>query len=84
MQVISDPIGREKIHFEAPCSNRLEKEMQEFMDWFDNNHDIDSVLKAGMVFRMLTTHCKFNNFISKPSNPMYIMMFRRYSDNCGS
>jgi len=30
MQVVSGPIGREKVHFEAPNSTRLEKEMQAF------------------------------------------------------
>jgi len=55
MQVVSGPIGREKIHFEAPRSNRLEKEMQKFLDWFNNNHDIDAVLKAGTAHLWFVT-----------------------------
>ncbi len=49
MRVVSGPIGREKVHFEAPNANRLDKEMQEFLGWFDGRHDIDPVLKAGIA-----------------------------------
>lgn len=49
MQVVSGPIGKEKVHFEAPNAARLEKEMQAFFNWFDHGHDIDPVLKAGIA-----------------------------------
>ena len=49
MQVVSGSIGCEKVHFEAPSAARLENEMQLFLDWFDNGHDIDPVLKAGIA-----------------------------------
>jgi Fic family protein len=35
MQVISGTIGREKIHFEAPPSNSIQKEMTLFISWFN-------------------------------------------------
>ncbi len=35
MQVISGPIGREKIHFTAPPSKDIEKEMKKFILWFN-------------------------------------------------
>ena len=44
MRVVSGPIGKEKVHFEAPDAGRLEKEMQAFLEWFDNGHKIDPVL----------------------------------------
>lgn len=57
MQVISGPIGREKIHFEAPRADKLEKEMSKFLDWFENHNDIDPVLKAGIAhFWFVTIH----------------------------
>src|SRR3990167_9956377 len=55
MQVVSGPIGRKKIHFEAPSADRLEKEMQVFFDWFDNGHEIDPVLKAGIAHLWFVT-----------------------------
>ena len=48
MQIVSGPTGREKVHFEAPSADRLEKEMQAFLDWFGNGHAVDPVLKAGI------------------------------------
>lgn len=49
MQVVSGPIGGEKVHFEAPSADRLEKEMQLFLHWFENAHHIDPILKAGIA-----------------------------------
>lgn len=36
MQVISGPIGKEKIHFEAPPSRRVPDEMTRFIQWFND------------------------------------------------
>ena len=49
MQVVSGPIGKETVHFEAPSADRLEDEMQAFLAWFANGDDIDPVLKAGIA-----------------------------------
>jgi Fic family protein len=55
MQVISGPIGKEKVHFEAPTANLLEKEMQAFLTWFSNVDDIDPVIKAGIAHLWFVT-----------------------------
>lgn len=36
MQIISGPIGNPKIHFEAPPSAAMEKEMEDFVNWFND------------------------------------------------
>lgn len=57
MQVISGPIGREKVHFEAPSADQIENEMRKFLTWFDNINDIDPVIKAGIAhFWFVTIH----------------------------
>lgn len=38
MQVVSGPIGKEEIHFEAPPSARVSAEMQQFIQWFNRTH----------------------------------------------
>lgn len=51
MQVVSGLIGRERVHFEAPAADRLNREIKVFLDWFNNDGgdtDIDDVLKAGL------------------------------------
>lgn len=55
MQVISGPLGKEKIHFEAPSADRLEKEIKIFLTWFDNRDDLDPVIKAGIAHLWFVT-----------------------------
>lgn len=49
MQIVSGPIGREKVHFEAPPSRRLAGELKAFLDWFESTRDsgVDGLLRAG-------------------------------------
>jgi Fic family protein len=57
MQVVSGPIGREKVHFEAPEAERLDSEMTRFLEWFNSSPAIDPVLKAGIAhFWFVTIH----------------------------
>ncbi len=49
MQVISGPFGKEKVHFEAPSADRLDKEMLAFLAWFAEGDDIDPVIRAGIA-----------------------------------
>ena len=57
MQVVSGPIGRERIHFEAPMADRLGREVRAFLDWFEAANGIDPVLKAGIAhFWFVTLH----------------------------
>ena len=57
MQVVSGPIGKEKVHFEAPVADRLDDEMNAFLTWFGNGPDIDPLLKAGIAhFWFVTIH----------------------------
>lgn len=57
MQVVSGPIGRERVHFEAPDARRLAVEMDAFLEWFNASSAIDPVVKAGVAhFRFVTIH----------------------------
>lgn len=57
MQVVSGPIGRERVHFEAPDAHRLESEMAALLAWFNAKPSIDPVLKAGIAhFWFVTIH----------------------------
>ncbi len=49
MQVVSGPIGRERVHYEAPAAKRLKKEMKAFLRWFNDEHAIDPMLKAAIA-----------------------------------
>ncbi|WP_298329447.1 Fic family protein [Asticcacaulis sp.] len=49
MQVVSGPIGRERIHFEAPNAPRLDEEMEAFLKWFEGGADLDPVIRAAVA-----------------------------------
>ena len=49
MQVVSGPIGREYVHYEAPAAPRLDEEMARFLDWFNGENETDWVVKAGLA-----------------------------------
>ncbi len=54
MQVVSGPMGKEKVHFEAPPSEEIEKEMEQFLTWFNTNQT-NFVLKAGIAHLWFVT-----------------------------
>jgi Fic family protein len=57
MQVVSGPMGRETVHFEAPEAHRLPLEMKKFTNWFNARPTTDPVLKAAIAhFWFVTIH----------------------------
>ncbi|TDU66468.1 Fic family protein [Prosthecobacter fusiformis] len=57
MQVVSGPLGRETVHFVAPPAERLDDEMAAFLEWFEAQDGVDSILKAGVAhFWFVTIH----------------------------
>ena len=57
MQIVSGPIGRERVHFEAPPAAKVAQEIQSFLEWFNAPSGIDDVLKAGLShFWFVTIH----------------------------
>ena len=57
MQVVSGPMGRERVHFEAPEASRLDGEISRFLEWFEGTGSLDPVIKAGIAhFWFVTIH----------------------------
>lgn len=61
MQVISGPMGKEKVHFQAPSSEKIEGEMIKFLDWFENEKKLDLVLKAAIAHLWFVTIHPFDD-----------------------
>jgi Fic family protein len=55
MQVISGPIGHERVHFEAPAARRLNAETRAFLKWFNAGPSLDPVLKAAVAHLWFVT-----------------------------
>jgi Fic family protein len=49
MQIVSGPIGRQKVHYEAPPATRIPNEMKRFLRWFAAPGEADPLLVAGLA-----------------------------------
>lgn len=58
MRIVSGPMGRERVHFEAPPGKIVENEMRQFFQWWiKSQSDSDGLLRAGIAhFYFLTIH----------------------------
>jgi Fic family protein len=57
MQVVSGPIGREKIYYEAPEADLLKKEMARFLKWCNTAPTGDPVIQSALAhFWFVTIH----------------------------
>jgi len=61
MQVVSGPIGHERVHYEAPAADRLDAEMTGFIDWANRQSDTDPVLKAAIAHLWFVTIHPFDD-----------------------
>ncbi len=61
MQVVSGPMGKEHVHYEAPKAERLDREMKSFLAWFEGDKAIDQVLTAGLAHLWFVTIHPFDD-----------------------
>jgi Fic family protein len=61
MQVVSGPVGRERVHFEAPPAARLDEDMGRFLEWFNSDTPAEPVLKAALAHLWFVTIHPFDD-----------------------
>ena len=61
MQVVSGPMEKGKIHFEAPPSNQVPKEMKLFLKWFNSKNEIDGIIRAAISHLWFVTIHPFDD-----------------------
>jgi Fic family protein len=61
MQVVSGPIGKEKVHYEAPSARRLNAEMSRFLAWANKKDGTDPVLRAALAHLWFVTIHPFDD-----------------------
>jgi Fic family protein len=61
VQVISGRMGKETLHFEAPPAERVDHEMELFLNWLNNETTIDLVLKAALAHLWFVTIHPFDD-----------------------
>lgn len=61
MQVVSGPVGRERVHYDAPAAKHLDAETGKFIGWFEGPAELDSVLKASLAHLWFVTIHPFDD-----------------------
>lgn len=62
MRVVSGPIGRETIHFEAPPYERIEREVKHFLKWWSTSAGkLDGLIRAGIAHLYFVTIHPFDD-----------------------
>ncbi len=61
MQVVSGPIGKERVHYEAPEAPHLDAEMKSFLVWFEKESALDPAIKAGIAHLWFVTIHPFDD-----------------------
>jgi Fic family protein len=77
MQVVSGPIGREKVHYEAPPAARVPDEMQRFLEWFAKPAVMDPLLVAGVAHLWFVTIHPFEDGNGRIARAITDMAFAR-------
>ena len=80
MQVVSGPMGKEKVHYQAPDAKLLESEMDSFFEWINDNQDIDSVFKAAIAHLWFVTIHPFEDGNGRIARAITDMLLAK-SDN---
>lgn len=55
MQVVSGPLGRERVHYTAPPASRVAEDMHAFLAWFNEPAATDPVIKAALAHLWFVT-----------------------------
>jgi Fic family protein len=61
MQVVSGPIGHERVRYEAPAADRLDAETTGFIAWANRQSKTDPVLKAAIAHMWFATIHPFDD-----------------------
>lgn len=61
MQVVSGPVNRQNVHYQAPDADVLDKEMSHFLDWFNADVTVDAVIKAAIAHLWFVTIHPFDD-----------------------
>ena len=80
MQVISGFIGKEKVHYEAPKADVLEKEMAELIQYI-NDDKTDNLIKAGIVHLWFVILHPFDDGNGRIARALTDMMLARSDEN---
>ena len=77
MQVVSGAMGKEKVHFEAPNSERIDSEIETLIDWIESENEIDPVLKSAIAHLWFITIHPFEDGNGRITRALTEMLLAR-------
>jgi Fic family protein len=81
MQVVSGPMGRERIHYQAPAAKLVRGHMQAFLKWFNAKPTSDEVLKAAIAHLWFVTIHPFDDGSGRIARAITDMALARSEDS---
>ena len=77
MQVVSGAMGQEKVHYEAIEARNVRKEMEEFINWVNENSQIDLVIKSAVAHLWFVTIHPFDDGNGRMARAISDMLLAR-------
>lgn len=81
MQVVSGPVGRERVHYQAPPATALAQETAAFLQWFNAPPLGDALIHAGLAHLWLVTLHPFDDGNGRISRAVGDMVLARAEQN---
>jgi len=82
MEVVSGPIGKEKVHFEGPGPEIVGREMRGFLAWYeDKAEDTEPLIKAGLAHLYFVTIHPFEDGNGRIARAITEMSLGRLEDS---
>lgn len=81
MQVISGAMGKERVHYQAPKPERVTEEITMFIKWFNEQTELDGVLKAAIAHLWFVSIHPFDDGNGRIARAITDMQLAR-SENC--
>src|SRR6218665_9954 len=83
MQVVSGPVGRRKVHFQAPPAEALPVETEKFLSWANEDIGEPALVKAGLAHLSLLTLHPFPHPNGRIPAPLWLVPLHPFDDGNG-
>lgn len=77
MQVVSGPLGKQKVHYEAPASHNVAPMMEEFLRWVNTDTPTEPVIRAAIAHLWLVSIHPFDDGNGRITRTVTEMMLAR-------
>lgn len=77
MQVVSGPMGKEKVHFVAPPCDIVPQRMEQFIQWVNSDDSTDPILRAAIAHLWFVTIHPFDDGNGRMARTITEMMLAR-------